>query len=387
MWWFQSPKIAFGEDALEVLKDLEGKKAFIVTDKVIRSLGFVDVVSKYLKEAGMDVRVYDGVKPEPSIENIQEGAKLLMEFAPDWIIGLGGGSCMDAAKAMWVLYERPDVKLADISPIVELGLRKKARLVCIPTTSGTGSEASWVAVITDKKENFKMELASREFYPDISIVDPKLPAGMPKKLAANTAIDALTNAIEAYVSQWRNDFSDALAIKATQLIFTYLPKAYENRNDQEAREKMHNAATMAGLAYSNSQVGVAHSMGHAFGAVFKLPHGLATGVFLPYSIEFSAKEAGERYAEIAKAIGIETESMEEAVKKLVAAISGLMKKIDIPASIKEMGISWEDYQKKLEELVKKAEMSTCNFVSPRVPSSEELRELFTYVFDGRVIDF
>lgn len=387
MWWFQSPKIAFGEDALEVLKDLEGKKAFVVTDQVIRSLGFVDVVSKYLKEAGMDVRVYDGVKPEPSIENIQKGAKLLMKFVPDWIIGLGGGSCMDAAKAMWVLYERPDVKLADISPIVELGLRKKARLVCIPTTSGTGSEASWVAVITDKKENFKMELASREFYPDISIVDPKLPAGMPKKLAANTAIDALTNAIEAYVSQWRNDFSDALAIKAAQLIFTYLSKAYENNNDQEAREKMHNAATMAGLAYSNSQVGVAHSMGHAFGAVFTLPHGLATGVFLPYSIEFGVKETGERYAEIAKAIGIEEESVEEAVKKLVATIRTLMKKIDIPSSIKEMGISWEDYQKKLEELVKKAEMSTCNFVSPRVPSSEELRKLFTHAFDGRGIDF
>ena len=387
MWWFQSPKIAFGEDALEVLKDLEGKKAFIVTDKVIRSLGFVDVVSNYLKAAGMDVRVFDGVKPEPPIENIQEGAKLLMEFAPDWIIGLGGGSCMDAAKAMWVLYERPDVKLADISPLVELGLRKKARLICIPTTSGTGSEASWVAVITDKKEHFKMELASREFYPDIAIVDPKLPAGMPKKLAANTAIDALTNAIEAYVSQWRNDFSDALAIKAAQLIFTYLPRAYENKNDQEAREKMHNAATMAGLAYSNSQVGVAHSMGHAFGAVFKLPHGLATGVFLPYSIEFGVKEAGERYVEIAKAIGVEVESVEEAVKKLVAAIRALMKKIDIPTSIKEMGIIREDYQKKLGELVKKAEMSTCNFVNPRVPSSEELRKLFTYAFDGRVIDF
>ena len=387
MWWFQSPKIAFGEDALEVLKDLGGKKAFIVTDKVIRSLGFVDMVSKYLKEAGMDVRVFDGVEPEPPIENIQEGAKLLMEFAPDWIIGLGGGSCMDAAKAMWVLYERPDVKLVDVSPIVELGLRKKARLVCIPTTSGTGSEASWVAVITDTKEHFKMELASREFYPDISIVDPKLPAEMPKKLAANTAIDALTNAIEAYVSQWRNDFSDALAIKAAQLIFTYLPRAHENKNDQEAREKMHNAATMAGLAYSNSQVGVAHSMGHAFGAVFKLPHGLATGVFLPYSIEFGVKEAGERYAEIAKAIGIEAESVEEAVKKFVAAIKALMKKIDIPTSIKEMEISREEYQKKLEELVKKAEMSTCNFVNPRVPSSEELRNLFTYAFDGRVIDF
>jgi len=387
MWWFQSPKIAFGQDALEVLKDLDGNKAFIVTDKMIQSLGFVDLVSKYLSEAGMNVKVFDGVKPEPPVENIMEGAKLLKEFAPEWIIGLGGGSCMDAAKAMWVLYERPDIELADISPLVSLGLRKKARLICIPTTSGTGSEASWVTVVSDEKENFKMELASRELYPDISIVDPKLTASMPKKLAAYNALDALMNAIEAYVSQWRNDFSDALAIRAMQLILKYFPKTYENRDDQEAREKMHNAATMAGLSYSNSQVGVAHSMGHAFGAVFKIPHGLATGVFFTYSIEFSAKEALERYVDVAKIIGIEAESTEEAIKKLVATIKEFIKKIDLPTSIKEMGITWEKYQENLDELVKKAEMSTCNFVNPRVPSSEDLRKLFTYAFDGRSIDF
>ncbi len=294
---------------------------------------------------------------------------------------------MDAAKAMWALYARPDVNLADISPTVELGLRKKAKLICISTTSGTGSEASWVSVITDTKEHFKMELASREFYPDISIVDPKFPAEMPKELAANTAIDALTNAIESYVSRWRNDFSDALAIKAAQLIFTYLPRAYENKNDQEAKEKMHNAATIAGLAYSNSQVGVAHSLGHALGAVFELPHGLATGVFLPYSIEFGIKEAAERYAEISKAIGIEAESTEEAIAKLISAIRTLMKNIDMPTSIKEMGISREDYENKLEELVKKAEMSTCTFVNPRVPSNEELLKLFIHAFEGRAVDF
>lgn len=387
MWWFQSPKIAFGEDALEVLKDLKGEKAFIVTDKNIRSLGFFDSVSKYLVEAGMEVGVFDGVESEPSIEDVQEGAKLLAEFAPDWIIGLGGGSCMDAAKAMWVLYERPDVKLEDISPLVELGLRKKARLVCIPTTSGTGSEASWAAVITDQKERFKMEIASRELYPDLSIVDPKLPVGVPKKVAADTGIDILITAAEAYVNQWRNDFSDALAIKAIQLFFKYFLRVYKNESDEEAMEKIHNAATMAGIAFSNSQAGVAHAMGHSFGAVFKIPHGRATAVFLPYSIEFGAKEAGERYAEVAKAIGIEAESVEEAVKKLVDAIRGLMKKIGEPLSVKEMGIKWEDYSQKLDELVAKAEMSTCNFVNPRVASSEELRKLFTYAFDGRAVDF
>jgi alcohol dehydrogenase class IV len=259
MWIFQSPRIAFGEDALEYLKELEGGRAFIVTDKVIRSLGYVDLASKYLEEAGFEVKVFDEVEPEPAIKEVIKGAKKLQEFAPDWIIGLGGGSCMDAAKAMWILYERPDFNLAELSPLIKLDLRKKARLICIPTTSGTGSEASWVTVITDEKEHFKMELASRELYPDIAIVDPNLVGSMPKKLKAYTAIDALINAIEAYVSQWKNDFSDALAIKAAQIIFKYLPRTYENRKDKEAREKMHNAATMAGMAYSNSQVGIAHS--------------------------------------------------------------------------------------------------------------------------------
>jgi len=387
MWWFQSPKIAFGEDALEVLKDLKGKRAFIITDNTIRSLGYVDIVSNYLKEAGMTVGVFSGVESEPSIENIMEGAKLVTEYAPDWIIGLGGGSCMDAAKTMWALYERPDIKLEEISPLVELGLRKKARLVCIPTTSGTGSEASWAAVITNKKEHLKMELASRELYPDLSIVDPKLPVGVPKRVAADAGIDVLITAVEAYINQWKNDFSDALAIKSTQLFFKYFLRSYENENDQEAKEKMHNAATIAGLAFSNSQAGVAHALGHSFGAAFKISHGRATGVFFPYSIEFGVKEAGERYAEIAKAIGIEAHSVEAAVKKLVETIRVLMKKIGEPLTVKEMGIKWEDYSQKLDELVAKAEMSTCNFVNPRVASSEELKKLFTYAFEGKTIDF
>ncbi len=387
MWWFQSPKIAFGEDALEVLKDLKGKEAFIVTDNTIRSLGYVDIVSSYLKEAGMDIRVFDKVESEPSKENVIEGAKTIRESAPDWIIGLGGGSCMDAAKVMWVLYERPDIKMEEISPLVELGLRKKARLICIPTTSGTGSETSWAAVITNKKEHLKMELASRDLYPDLSIVDPKLPVGVPKRIAADAGIDVLITAVEAHVNQWKNDFSDALAIKSIQLFFKYFLRSYENENDKEAREKMHNAATIAGLAFSNSQAGVAHAMGHSFGAIFKVPHGKATGVFFPYSIEFAVKEAGERYAEIAKAIGIEAPSVEAAVKKLVDTIRTLMKKIGEPLTVKEMGIKWEDYSQKLDELVAKAEMSACNFVSPRVASSAELRKLFTYAFEGRTVDF
>jgi alcohol dehydrogenase class IV len=193
--------------------------------------------------------------------------------------------------------------------------------------------------------------------------------------------------VEAYVNQWKNDFSDALAIKSTQLFFEYFLRSYENENDQKAKEKMHNAATIAGLAFSNSQAGVAHALGHSFGAAFKIPHGRATGVFFPYSIEFGAKEAGERYADLAKAIGIEAKSVHDAVRKLVDTIRVLMKKIGEPLTVKEMGIEWEDYSQKLDALVSKAETSTCNFVNPRVASSEELKKLFTYAFYGKTIDF
>lgn len=391
MWWFMSPKIAFGEDALEILKEVKGKRGFIVTDKVIRCLGFADIVLSYLKEAGFEVEIFDGVEPEPSVENVLGGAEPMRKFAPDLIVGLGGGSCIDAAKAMWVLYERPDLKelieIGGLTPLAELGLRKKARLIAIPTTSGTGSDATWATVITDKKTAYKMEMASRELLPDISILDPKLVMGMPKQLTADTGLDVLAHAIEGYVSQWRNDFSDAMAMGAIKLVFRFLPRAYEDGNDAEAREKMHFAATMAGLAFGNSQVGIAHSMGHSLGAVFHIPHGRTVGFFLPYVIEYSSKVSGARYAEIAKAIDIEAESEEEAVEKLVSSIRDLMKRMGIPLSVKEMGISWEDYERRLEELVAKASRSACTFVNPRVPNEEDLRKLFICAFEGKKVDF
>jgi len=387
---FTTPRtIIFGEGALEYLKEVEGKRALIVTDKVINKLGFVDKVAKYLKEVGMKVEVFDEVEPEPSVETIIKGAELAKKYGPDWFIGLGGGSCMDAAKAIWVLYERPDMEVQGINPFEKLGLRRKARLICIPTTSGTGAEVTWGIVITDAKEERKMEVGSRENVPDIAIVDPELPKLMPSKLAADTGLDALTHAIEAYVNQMKNDFSDAVAVKAIQIIFKYLPRAYRNREDKEAKEKMHNAATMAGLAFVNSAPcpGAAHGMGHSFGALFHVPHGRAVGVLLPYVIQYSAKEAMERYAEIARVTGIKAETDEEAVDKLVGAVKRLMEEVGEPTAIKNMGISWEEYEKNLDGLVDRAANSSCISMNARVLGVEEIRRLFIYAYEGKKVDF
>ena len=389
MWFFTSPRtIVFGEGALEYLKELEGKKVFIVTDKNLRELGIVDKVVEQLKETSMEIQIFDEVEPEPSKQTIEKGAKTLSEFGADWIIGLGGGSCMDAAKAMWVLYERPDLTIEDITPFEKLNLRKKARLINIPTTSGTGADVTWAVVITDTERKVKLELASREVVADISIVDPALVLDLPPKLTADTGMDALVHAIEAYTVQWKNDFSDALALRAIQLIFKYLPRAFKNgKNDPEAREKMHNAATMSGLAFSNAQIGIVHAMGHSLGAVFKIPHGKSVAVFLPYVMEYNLPEVASLYAEIAEAIGISDGSVEEKARKLIEAIRNLMKEIEEPLSIREMGISREEFEAKLDELIEKANESTGTIVNPRVPSEEDYRKLFLYAYEGKNVDF
>lgn len=385
---FTSPRtIVFGDGALEYLEDIEGKRALIVTDKVIRKLGFVEKVANYLREAGMEIEVFDGVEAEPSAKTVMKGAELAREYGPDWFVGLGGGSCMDAAKAIWVLYVRPDLNIQEISPLTKLGLRKKARLINIPTTSGTGADVSWATVITNTKEHRKMDLASRELVADMTIIDPELPSSMPPKLTAGTGLDALAHAVEAYVSEMRNDFADAVAMKAIQIIFEYFPRAYKNRKDREAREKMHNAATMAGLALSNSMHGLAHGLCYPIGSLFKIPHSEIVGVFLPYTIEFSAVEAKDRYAEIAKAIGIKAETSNEAVDKFVEAINALIREVGLPASVRETGIRWEEYQRKLDVSVQQTSQYVSTFTSPRVPNSEECRKLFIYAFEGKKVDF
>lgn len=388
MWEFTSPrKIVFGEDALEYLKEIEGKRALIITGKTIRKLGFADKVSKYLEEAGMQTKIFDEVEPEPSIETIVKGAKLAREYVPDWLIGLGGGSNMDAAKAIWVLYERPDMEVGAISPVEKLGLRKKAHLICIPTTSGSGSEATWATIITDGAGRTKLELASKELVPDLVILDPQLPKLMPSKLTGETGMDALVHSMEAYVNQWRNDFSNAMAIEAIKIIFEYLPRAYNDPDDIEAREKMQIAATMSGLAFGNAQAGIAHSMGHALGAIFKSPHGRTVGMLLPYVIKYNAKETVELYMEIAKAIGIQAITNEEYIEKLVQAVKDLMKKVNIPFSIQDIGLDWSTFENELEELVRRAIVSSETITNPRVPDEDECKMLFVYAFNNKEIDF
>ncbi len=386
MWFFASPEIVFGEDALSYLEEIEGKQALIVTDETIVKLGFVDLVINHLKQAGIETKVFADVEPDPSLETVKRGSQVALSYEPDWIIGLGGGSCIDAAKAIWVLYERPDIEPEAISPVEILGLRKKARLIAIPTTSGTGAEVTWAIVLTDTERQCKLGLGSRENVADIAIVDPIFTANLPRQITADTGIDALTHAIEGYTCTWRNDFCDGPCIKAIQLIFDYLPRAYEE-GDSEAREKMHNAAAIAGLGFGNALAALAHSMGHSLGAVFHAVHGRAVGLFLPYTIQFCLRGGGTRYAEIARFQGLPAENEEEGAANLVGAIQGLYKRLGQPTTIKALGISAEEFESGLNKLVKNAENDSCALTSSRIPSSEEFERLFRYAYEGKAIDF
>jgi alcohol dehydrogenase class IV len=388
LWFFTSPKIAFGEDSLEQLNGIEGKRVLIVTDPVVRRLGMVEVVTNELRKEPRAVEVFDQVEADPSFENVEKVAGVARSFLPDLIVALGGGSCIDAAKGAWILYERPDLKLDAISPMTKLDLRKKARMVAIPTTAGTGSDATWVAVLTDSAQNMKLDyFASRELVPDHSILDPRFVLKLPGQTTAYGGLDALDQAIEAYVNQWRNDFSDGLALRAIQILFEHLPKAFDNPDDMLARQKTQNAATMSGLAFGNSQVGLAHSTGHALGAIFHMAHGLAVGISNPYVIQFSSRDAAERYGEIAHAIGIEEKSAHKATEMLVESIKNLMAHLKTPQSLREAGISQNAFEQNVNTLVDQTNRATCTFVNPRVPNGEEIAKLFVCMYEGKPVDF
>jgi len=388
MWYFNSPKIAFGENALSHLDSLSGRRAFIVTDNNMVRLGFVELVAGHLKKAGLEYALFDEVEPEPSLQTVRRGAAQIRVFEPDWIIGLGGGSCLDAAKAIWVLYERPDIEPDAINPFIELGLRQKARLITIPTTSGTGAEVTWAIVLTDLEEKRKLGLGSPETMADVAIVDPVFTRNLPPHITADTGMDALTHAIEGYTSAWNNDFSDGLCLWAARLIFEYLPRAYANGADEEARLHMHNAAAVAGLGFGNSMAALAHAAGHSLGAVFHVPHGRAVGLFLPYTIEFTVRgETPTRYADIARFLGLPAADEEEGAASLAKAIRDLAQRIGQPLSAAELGIEAAVYENAIPGLVERAEMDSQTVTSVRVPSSEEFARLFHYVYEGRNVDF
>ncbi|MGA2240047.1 MAG: iron-containing alcohol dehydrogenase, partial [Candidatus Bathyarchaeia archaeon] len=346
---------------------IEGKRALVITDPIVSKLGMLELVTNELKKQPRAVEVFDQVEAEPSFENVEKVAAAMRRFQPDLIVALGGGSCIDAAKGAWVLYERPDLTLDAVSPLTKLDLRKKARLVAIPTTAGTGSDATWVAVLTDRSQNMKLDyFASRELVPDYSILNPKFLLKLPKQATAYTGLDAIDQSIEAYVNQWRNDFSDGIALRSIQILFEYLPKAFDNPDDLLARQKTQNAATMSGLAFGNSQVGLAHATGHALGAIFHMPHGLAVGISNPYVIQFSSRDAAQLYRDIAHVIGIEEQSDQKATAMLVESIKKLMNHLETPLSLREAGISHSAFLQSLDNLIEQTNRSTCTFVNPRV---------------------
>ena len=390
MWYFRSPQIVFGEGALDHLAYLKGKRALIITDRVMDKLGFVDAVKTKLAAAGLACDVFDQVEPEPSLQTVRRGAALMLEKEPDWIVGLGGGSALDAAKAMWILYERPDIAPEAINPFDDLGLRRKARMVAIPTTSGTGSETTWAVVLTDTEEQRKLSTGAPECTPDLAIVDPAFAACMPPRLTADTGLDALTHAVEGYTSSWYNDFTDGLCLKATQMIFTYLPRAYANGDDMEMRERMHNAATIAGLGFINSLAAAAHALGHSLGAVFHIPHGRAVALFLPYTIQFNVRGGGPtRYADIARFLGLPAADEPEAAASLVAAIRDLARQVGQPLSLREAlpDLSPADFAARLDKLVDNAEMDATIVASARHITTEDTRRLFEYAYQGKDVDF
>ena len=387
MWYFVSPQIVFGEGALDALDELEGRRALIVTDATLVQLGIVEKVLVHLKNARLEVRVFDEVEPDPSVATVLRGAEVARAFEPDWIIGLGGGSPMDAAKAIWILYERPDLHPAEINPFVRLGLRQKARLITIPTTSGTGAEITWAIVLTDTEEQRKMGLGNRENVADMAIVDPALTVGMPPRLTADTGMDALTHAVEGYTCTWHNDISDGLCIQAARLVFQYLPRAVADGSDMEARERMHNAAAIAGLGFGNAMASMAHAMGHTLGAIFHIPHGRAVGIYLPYTIEFCAREAPERFAELAALTGCSQAGGEEGARALARRIRDLARQIGSPLSVAEAGVEREAHEAQLDKMVDDAFNDTQMVTAVRAPSYDELRQLFQYAYEGREVDF
>jgi len=387
MWYFVSPQIAFGEGALDALDELEGRRALVVTDATLAKLGLVEKVAAHLAKAGIEMRVFAEVEPDPSVATVRRGAALAAEFGPDWIVGLGGGSCMDAAKAIWILYEHPEIEPGEINPIQPLGLRQKARLITIPTTSGTGAEVTWAIVLTDTAEQRKMGLGNRENAADLAIVDPALVMGLPPRITADTGLDALTHAVEGYTCAWHTDLTDGLCLQAARLVFGYLPRAVADGSDAEAREHLHNAATCAGLGFGNAMAALAHAMGHVLGAVFHVPHGRAVALFLPYTIEFAARVAPERFAELEAFLACAPAEGEPGARALAARIRELARTVGNPLSVAEAGIARAAYEAAIDKMVDDAFNDTQMVAAVRAPSYEELRRLYEYAYEGREVDF
>lgn len=379
---FSVPKvIAHGENALDYLKKLEGKKATIVTGgNSMKRFGFVDKATKLLEEGGMEVQLIDGVEPDPSVKTCLDGGAKMAEFGPDWIIALGGGSAMDAAKIMWVFYEYPGYDFDELVKFNFPKLRTKARFAAIPSTSGTASEITAFSVITDTENKIKYPLVSPDIIPDVAILDPEIPSKMPKLITAQTGMDVMTHAIESYVSTGSTDYTEPYALKAIRLVFEYLQRAVENPDDIEARDKMHTASTIAGMAFSNSSLGIVHSMAHKIGGVFHLTHGEANAIMLPYVISYNKKETS-KYYELEGKLGIDN---------LEKALFDLNKKVGLTTCIKDgknTVIPEDEFLKELDLMSKRAFEDACTLTNPRKTSQEDIKKVFKAAYYGEKIDF
>ncbi|HEY9296486.1 MAG TPA: iron-containing alcohol dehydrogenase, partial [Phormidium sp.] len=411
MLWFRvPPKIYFKYGAWPIaIRELAGKRrAFIVTDKQLYDLGVTNPLEGCLEEIGLKYDVFYDVEPDPSLETVQRGLALMKTFQPDVIIAIGGGSPMDAAKIMWLLYEHPEIEFEGLAMrfmdirkrVYELpALGNKAIMIAVPTTSGTGSEVTPFAVVTDRRTNIKYPLADYALTPTMAIVDPELVLNMPKKLTAYGGIDALTHALEAFVSVLASEYTNSMALEAIRLLFKYLPSAYHNgANDPKAREKVHYAATMAGMAFANSFLGICHSMAHQLGATFHVPHGLANALMIPYVIKYNSTDAPFkqatfsqykypnakwRYARIASYLGLPGETDEQKVNSLIAAVEDLKRELDIPTSIKDaIKENRQEFYAKVEHLADQAFDDQCTGANPRYPLITDLKQLLEDAYEG-----
>lgn len=399
MWYFYSPNIIYGEDSLGFIENIKGNKCYIITDKNIEELGYLKILTEKLEKFGKDFQVFNEVIPDPREEGVLKARKQCNVYSPDIIIALGGGSVIDTAKTAWVLYEFPELNIGDIhlfrSDLYETG--KKAKFIAIPTTSGTGSEATNGTIISRLEDDIwkKFIYAHRGITPTYAIVDPIFPKGMPPQLTVDTAFDALSHAIEGMVSNWKNEFSNAMGLKAIELIFKYLPIVYKDGKNMEARDYLHQAATMAGLAFSNSQVHIGHGMGHSWGAVFHTHHGRTVGILLPYVSQFCLNNPDkdddtlEIYSKIAKQLGWAKwdDDDKKAAFNAVDNIKKLQKKVDFPSKLQDLGVSKTDFENNIEMLVACCFQDATSVMTPRSITDEYYRKIYYYAYEGKDIDF
>ncbi|MFX1498881.1 MAG: iron-containing alcohol dehydrogenase [Promethearchaeota archaeon] len=399
MWYFFSPDIIYGEDALDFLENIMGNRCYIITDGVIKELGYLKILTDKLEKLGKTFDIFNEVQPDPREEVVLKVKQLCNTYAPDLIIALGGGSVIDTAKVIWAMYEYPQYEIDDLhifnKDLYDLG--KKAKFIAIPTTSGTGADVTYDAVISRYNDGVWQKLiqAHRGLVPSYAILDPIFPIGMPPSLTLDTGMDIVAHAIESMIANGKNEFSDALATKAIELSFKYLPIAYNDGKNKEARDYLHQAATMAGLAFGNANLHIGHTTGHCLGAVFTIPHGKCVGIMLKYVTQYcmNSQDKDDKtvkiYSKMAKQLGWAKWDDDDitAAHLVIEKLKALIREIGFPEKIQDLGISRDDLDKNLDTLVNLCFQDASGSMCPRLPSKAEFENIYKYAFEGKDIDF